>query len=92
MKAIADGVSLELLQGLNASGPAAYDGGVALRLAHSEASVAGAPATTNPASTQVLGVDVLPRTGGTPWVPMAAVGVLCLALFGRRLSASSSRI
>lgn len=91
VKAIADGVSVELLQGLNASTPASYDGGVALRLAHSEASVAGAPATVDDTRTQVLGVDVLPRTGGTPWVPMAAVGVLALALFGRRLSASSAR-
>jgi hypothetical protein len=91
VKAIADGVSLELLQGLNSSSATAYDGGVALRLAHSEASVAGAPGVTTPAGPQVLGVTALPRTGGTPWIPMAGIGILAVALIGRRASTRSAR-
>ncbi|MDQ1375529.1 MAG: hypothetical protein QOJ09_2867 [Actinomycetota bacterium] len=90
VKAVADGVSLELLQGLSASSPTAFDGGLAVRLAHSEAQVAGAPATSNP-GTQVLGVTALPRTGGTPWVPMAGVGILAVALIGRRASVRSAK-
>jgi hypothetical protein len=89
VKAIADGVSLELLQGLNASSPTAFDGGLAVRLAHSEAQVAGAPATTE--APVVAGVTALPRTGGTPWIPMAGIGVLALALVGRRVSTRSAR-
>ena len=82
VKAIADGVSLELLKGIGASSPAAMDGGVVLQLAHSEAEVAGAPATSTPA--QVLAQTSLPRTGGTPWIPMAGIGILAIALVGRR--------
>jgi LPXTG-motif cell wall-anchored protein len=58
------------------------DGGVVLQLAHSEAEVAGAPATSTPA--QVLAQTSLPRTGGTPWIPMAGIGILAVALVGRR--------
>lgn len=90
VKAIADGVSVELLQGLNASSPTAFDGGVAVRLAHSEAEVAGAPAVATP-SEQVLGITALPRTGGTPWVPMAGVGLLAFVIIGRRVTARSAQ-
>lgn len=90
VKAVADGVSVELLQGLGASSPTAFDGGVALRLAHSEAVVAGAPAVVTPAPV-VAGVTALPRTGGTPWVPLAGIGLLAIALLGRRASVRSAR-
>lgn len=90
VKAIADGVSLELLQGLGASSPTALDGGLALRLAHSEAAVAGAPAVVTPAPV-VAGVTALPRTGGTPWVPLAGIGLLAIALVGRRASVRSAK-
>jgi hypothetical protein len=83
VKAIADGVSLELLKGIGASSPTAMDGGVVLQLAHSEAEVAGAPAVTTTQS-QVLAQTTLPRTGGTPWIPMAGIGMLAIALVGRR--------
>ena len=82
VRAIADGVSLELLKGIGASSPTAMDGGVVLQLAHSEAEVAGAPGSTDP--TQVLAQTALPRTGGTPWIPMAGIGALAIALVGRR--------
>jgi len=88
VKAIADGVSVELLQGLGATSPTAFDGGLAVRLAHSEAEVAGAPAQTT-SEPQVLGVTALPRTGGTPWIPFAGVGILAIALIGRRASVRS---
>ena len=83
VKAIADGVSLELLKGIGASSPTAMDGGVVLQLAHSEAEVAGAPAVNTPTA-EVLAQTELPRTGGTPWVPLAGIGILAIALVGRR--------
>ena len=89
-KAIADGVSIELLQGLGATTPTSFNGGVAVRLAHSEAAVAGAPAVVTPAPV-VAGISTLPRTGGTPWVPAAGIGLLALALIGRRASVRSAR-
>lgn len=79
--AVADGVRLELLKGLN--------GGVTLGLAHAEAGVGGAIATKTPA----LVPDVtreLPRTGGTPWIPMAGIGVLGLAVVLRRTTAKAA--
>jgi hypothetical protein len=91
VKAIADGVSLELLQGLNASSPTAFDGGVALQLAHSEAAVVGAPAVKTPATPIVAGVQQLPRTGGTPWIPLAGIGVLGLFVATRRIAVRTSR-
>ena len=86
MGAVADGVSLHLLKGIAASSPTARDGGILLQLAHSEADVAGAPAVTVPVTNNptVAGVQQLPRTGGTPWMPMLGVGVLGLAVLVRR--------
>jgi len=86
--AVADGVSLHLLKGIAASSPTARDGGILLQLAHSEADVAGAPAVTVPVTNNptVAGVQQLPRTGGTPWIPMAGVGILALAVIGRRVA------
>jgi LPXTG-motif cell wall-anchored protein len=81
-------VSLHLLKGIAASSPTARDGGILLQLAHSEADVAGAPAVTVPVTNNptVAGVQQLPRTGGTPWIPMAGVGILALAVIGRRVA------
>jgi hypothetical protein len=88
VKAIADGVSLELLKGIGATSATAMDGGVVLQLAHSEAEVAGAPAVVTP-QTEVLAQTSLPRTGGTPWIPMAGAGNLAIALVVRRSSVRS---
>jgi LPXTG-motif cell wall-anchored protein len=60
------------------------DGGVVLQLAHSEAEVAGAPAVATPQSQVLAAQTTLPRTGGTPWVPIAGIGMLAIALVGRR--------
>jgi hypothetical protein len=71
--AIADGVSLQLLKGIN--------GGITLQLAHAEAGVGGTMAV---APTIVQAVAQLPRTGGTPWIPFAGTGILALAFISRR--------
>lgn len=72
--AIADGVRLHLLKGIN--------GGVLLNLAHAEAGVAGALAQAAPALPAGL---ELPRTGGTPLIPLAGAGLLGLAVLARRV-------
>jgi hypothetical protein len=79
--AVADGVRLELLKGLN--------GGVTLGLAHAEAGVGGAIATKTPALIPDVARE-LPRTGGTPWIPMAGIGVLGLAVVLRRTTAKAA--
>ena len=76
--AVADGVSLQLLKGIN--------GGIALALAHSEANVVGAPAVVTPNQQAIVKAVTLPRTGGpSPWVPFAGAGLLGAALVVRRL-------
>lgn len=81
VSAVADGVKLELLTGLN--------GGIVLELAHAEASVAGSPAVTPPVNPQAPILNAppteLPRTGGLPMLPMAATSLMGLAVFARRL-------
>jgi LPXTG-motif cell wall-anchored protein len=67
-----------------ASSPTAYDGGIVLALAHSEANVVGVPAT-HVAPQVVVKPPTLPRTGGTPWLPLAGASFLGLALVTRRL-------
>ena len=85
VKAIADGVSLKLLKGIN--------GGVTLALAHAEAGVAGAPAVAAPppapapAPPTPQAAPELPRTGGPvdgPWLPIAGVTLIAGALVTRR--------
>jgi LPXTG-motif cell wall-anchored protein len=76
--AVADGVSLQLLKGIN--------GGIALALAHSEANVVGAPAVVAPVQQAVVKAVTLPRTGGpSPWVPFAGAGLLGAAILVRRI-------
>lgn len=72
VSAIADGVKLHLLKGLS--------GGIELSLAHAEAGAGGSLAQVTPVATNVE----LPRTGGTPWMPIVGVGVLGLAVLVRR--------
>ena len=71
--AIADAVKVHALKGLS--------GGILLSLASAEAGVGGKLAVAAP----LLPVLELPRTGGTPWIPLAGVGVLGLAVLVRRL-------
>jgi hypothetical protein len=91
--AVADGVSLRLLMPLGESTPGALDGGITIELAHAEAGVAGkAAVVTPPPSLQdvprgdIPTAKELPRTGGTPWIPFAGVGVLAIAVLFRRAS------
>lgn len=69
--AIADGVRLNLLKGLS--------GGIELALAHAEAGAGGTLAGPAPAPNVEL-----PRTGGTPWMPLVGAGVLAAAVLVRR--------
>lgn len=74
--AVADGVKLELLKGVN--------GGITLELAHAEAGAAGSPGTVA-APGDVLEVAELARTGGMPWIPLAGIGAVGLAVLTRRV-------
>ncbi|MCU1460198.1 MAG: hypothetical protein JWO37_273 [Acidimicrobiales bacterium] len=87
--AVADGVSLHLFKGLgvdlgSALGLAAVNGAaaptyaVALDLAHAEALGGGALPTATPVAPVVL--RDLPRTGGTPWLPIVG-GVMALVAY-----------
>jgi hypothetical protein len=74
--AIADGVSLHLLKGVN--------GGVNLDLAHAEAGVAGSPAVLDNVETPRAAPE-LPRTGGPgPWLPVAGATFIVAAVLTRR--------
>lgn len=70
--AVADGVSLELLKGLQ--------GGVAVKLAHAESAVAGKPAVPVVEATREL-----PRTGADGWLPAAGAAMVVAALLTRRM-------
>jgi hypothetical protein len=84
--AVADGVSLDLLQGLGASSATATDGGIDLALAQSTASVGGTPAVAPVTAAAVPpSVKALPFTGSTPGLPLAGAGLLGVGMLGRRL-------
>lgn len=70
--AIADAVKVHLLKGVS--------GGILLNLAHAEAGVGGTVAVAAP----IVPVLELPRTGGSPWLPLTGVGILGLAVLVRR--------
>lgn len=71
----ADGVSIQLLKGLN--------GGIGLELAHAETGVGG---QTRLVSQQqvVTPVPTLAKTGNDPWLPLTGAGLLAIALGIRR--------
>lgn len=71
----ADGVSIQLLKGLN--------GGIGLELAHAET---GAGGQTRLVSQQqvVTPVPTLAKTGNDPWLPLTGAGLLAIALGIRR--------
>jgi len=73
VSSVADGVKLELLKGVN--------GGIVLELAHAEAGAVGSPAIAG----DVLEVEELARTGGMPWIPLAGIGAVGLAVLTRRV-------
>jgi hypothetical protein len=94
--AIADAVKIHALKNIgnlqSTTGvPTPLDGGILLELAHAEAGVGGAPAVTNqlnaPGTPGVITPDIpreLPRTGGTPWMPIIGALGLALAVISRR--------
>jgi hypothetical protein len=74
----ADGVSIQLLKGLN--------GGIGLELAHAETGVGGQTRLTSQQQT-VTPVPVVPslaKTGNDPWLPLTGAGLLLVALGIRR--------
>jgi hypothetical protein len=79
--AVADGVSIQALIGLN--------GGIGLSLAHAEAAGGGVSAVISVQQKvvpQPVVVPELARTGGRePWVPMLGAGLLLAALVTRRM-------
>lgn len=74
VSASADAVKVHALKGVG--------GGVLLSLASAEAGVGGTLAAAAP----IPAVE-LPRTGGTPWMPLAGASVLGLAVLVRRVVA-----
>lgn len=91
--AIADGVSLHLLQGLGESAVGALDGGILLELAHAEAGVGGVAPTRSivpVVNTPDLPRGELPRTGGNPVLPLAGAAVLAVAVIARRTMVKAS--
>jgi hypothetical protein len=82
--AVADGVRLELLKGVQ--------GGIVLNLAHAQAAVGGSLAIVDlPTANEIPRVDELPRTGGTPVIPLVGAGVLGLAVLVRRTLVKAAR-
>jgi hypothetical protein len=85
--AVADAVKIHALKNIGTL-VAQLEGGILLELAHAEAGVGGAPAIVTELNPIVPGItDIpreLPRTGGTPWMPIAGVLGLALAVLSRR--------
>jgi LPXTG-motif cell wall-anchored protein len=92
--AVADGVKLQLLEPLGASNATAKDGGITLELAHAEAGVAGQPKIVTPPPALTTNTpDIareLPKTGGNPFIPMAGVVVLAVAVLVRRTTVKAA--
>lgn len=74
-------VKVDLFTGLGEA-TGAGDGGLVLSFAETEAIVNGTPAVV---AEQPQVVQELPRTGGTPVLPLAGAGALLLAVLGGRL-------
>ena len=81
--AVADGVALQLLKGLN--------GGIGLFLAHAEAAGGGVSAVISvQQKVKPVVVPELARTGGRePWIPMLGAGLLLAAFVTRRTARSA---
>ena len=73
--AVADGVKIHALKGLQ--------GGVLIDLAHAEATAGCKPAVIDPVPVTPPAQE-LPRTGGTPVIPMLGAGALLAAVVTRR--------
>jgi hypothetical protein len=71
----ADGVSIQLLKGLN--------GGIGLELAHAETG-AGGQARLLTQQQIITPLPQMPKTGNDPWLPLTGAGLLMVALGIRR--------
>ncbi len=82
----ADGVSIQLLKGLN--------GGIGLELAHAETGAGGQTRLVSQQQVITPVVPTLAKTGNDPWLPLAGAGLLVMALGIRRrvLAAQPARI
>ncbi len=80
--AVADAVKIHALKNIGTL-VSALNGGILLQLAHAEAGVGGQPAQFVEVALPEI-PRTLPRTGGTPWLPIAGVAGLALAFFSRR--------
>lgn len=72
----ADGVSVQLLKGLN--------GGIGLELAHAETGVGGQARLVSQVQAVTPVQPALAKTGNDPWPPLAGAGFLLVAVFIRR--------
>jgi hypothetical protein len=72
----ADGVSIQLLKGLN--------GGIGLELAHAETGAGGQARLVSQQQVVTPVVPSLAKTGNDPWLPLAGAGLLMAALGIRR--------
>ncbi|HVM07853.1 MAG TPA: hypothetical protein VM345_05300 [Acidimicrobiales bacterium] len=86
--AIADAVKIHALRNIGTVA-APLAGGILLELAHAEAGVGGRPAELITISAPEIPRE-LPRTGGTPVLPMVAVAGLGIALAARRTIARAT--
>ncbi|MFP5328506.1 MAG: hypothetical protein ACLGHT_13600, partial [Acidimicrobiia bacterium] len=85
----ADAVRIQLVKNIAQLTPTldVLAGGIDLSLAHAEAGIAGAPAQVTPPTPELT--RELPRTGGFPVLPAAAVGLFGLAVVSRRILAKA---
>lgn len=72
----ADGVSIQLLKGLN--------GGIGIELAHAETGAGGQTRLIAQQQQAAPVVPALAKTGNDPWLPLAGAGMLFVALGVRR--------
>jgi hypothetical protein len=72
----ADGVSIQLLKGLN--------GGIGLELAHAETGAGGQTRLVSQQQQVTPVVPTLSKTGNDPWLPLAGAGMMFIALGVRR--------
>lgn len=85
----ADAVRIQLVKNITQLAPQldVLAGGIDLSLAHAEAGLAGNPAQVTPPTPEIT--RELPRTGGFPVLPVAAVGLFGLAVVSRRILAKA---
>jgi len=91
--ATADGVRLELLR--DPGDQSNKTPLLTFSLAHAQAGVGGVLPVVTPIAPAVAAPAApveLPRTGGTPWIPAAGVGVLALALVTRKAAKAATAV